>query len=91
MTIRLLLSWVLLTPLAAAQAAPQFSQAQCQKLNEERLAVRKQLRQPYSAEQGEQLKARQQELLRLLQTHCRQPVKVPPVPAPSENRQPVTG
>ena len=81
----------MLAPLAAAQAAPQFSQAQCQKLNDERLAVRKQLRQPYSAEQGEQLKARQQELLRLLQAHCRQPVKVSPEQALFQNRQPVTG
>ena len=62
-------------------ALPQFSQQECQKLNAERREIRLQLRQPYTPEQGKQLQAREQELLRLLKAHCRQPVKVPPAPA----------
>ena len=60
-------------------AAPQFSQSQCQQLNDERIALRRQLRQPYTAEQGKQLQARYAELSRLLQLHCKQPVKDEPV------------
>jgi uncharacterized protein HemX len=64
----------------AVTAAPQFSQSECQRLNEERLELRKQLRQPYTAEQGKQLQARQKELQQLLERHCKQPVKTPPLP-----------
>lgn len=63
---------LLLQPVAAA---PQFSQRECQQLNEKRLALQKQLRQPYTAEQGKQLQAQLQELLRLLQRHCKAPHK----------------
>ncbi|HEY9043593.1 MAG TPA: hypothetical protein VIN66_15535 [Rheinheimera sp.] len=64
-------------------ALPQFSQQECQKLNAERREIRRQLRQPYTQEQGKQLQAREQELLRLLKAHCRQPVKVPPAIEPT--------
>ena len=63
---------------AAAQAAPQFSQAECQKLNAQRLEVRKQLRQPYSPEHGQQLQEKLTELEGVLERHCKKPVKNPP-------------
>lgn len=66
---------VFILSILTVEAAPQFSQSECQKLNEERLQLQKQLRQPYTQQQGKQLQARQQELLRLLQRHCRQPKK----------------
>lgn len=77
--------WIITTGLlllssADVLALPQFSQQECQKLNAERREIRLQLRQPYTPEQGKQLQAREQELLRLLKAHCRQPVKVPPAP-----------
>jgi hypothetical protein len=59
----------------AVEAAPQFSQSECQKLNAQRLEVRKQLRQPYDAEHGQKLQAQEKELLRLLKLHCKQPGK----------------
>ncbi|QBL08748.1 hypothetical protein E0Z06_04080 [Rheinheimera sp. D18] len=61
-----------------ALAAPQYSQSECQKLNAKRLEVQKQLRQPYTAEQGKQLQKQQRELLKLLQLHCKLPIKDPP-------------
>ena len=61
------------------QATPQFSQAECQMLNEQRLEIRRQLRQPYNPDHGQQLQARLKELEQLLKQHCRQPVKNPPV------------
>lgn len=54
-------------------ANTQFSREQCQQLNQQRKAIRSQLRQPYTAEQGQKLQAKQQELLRLLQVHCKKP------------------
>lgn len=67
-----------------AMATPQFSQSECQKLNAQRLEVRKQLRQPYNGEHGQQLQARLKELEQLLKQHCRQPVKdQPAVPVQS--------
>ncbi|MDP5144013.1 hypothetical protein ORJ00_14790 [Rheinheimera baltica] len=74
---RLGLSLLLLLSVPALGAV-QFSQAECQALNTERLDIRKQLRQPYTAEQGEQLQARQKKLLQLLKHHCKKPVKAPP-------------
>lgn len=59
----------------AVEAAPQFSQSECQKLNAQRLEVRKQLRQPYDAAHGQKLQAQEKELLRLLKQHCKQPRK----------------
>jgi phage host-nuclease inhibitor protein Gam len=63
---------LLLQPVAAT---PQFSQRECQQLNAKRLALQKQLRQPYTAEQGKQLQAQLKELLQLLQQHCKTPRK----------------
>lgn len=74
-----LLAFVLLP--AVAKATPQFTESQCQMLNAQRLEVRRQLRQPYNAEHGQQLQARQKELERLLKQHCKQPVKDPPAAA----------
>ncbi len=68
---------LLVTP---ALAAPQFSQSECQQLNSERLQIRKQLRQPYTAERGKQLQAREKELNRLLNRHCKKPLPDPPQP-----------
>lgn len=59
-------------------ATPQFTQTECQLLNEQRLEVRRQLRQPYNPEHGQQLQARLKELEQLLKQHCRKPVKNPP-------------
>lgn len=59
-------------------AAPQYSQSECRQLNAKRLAVQKQLRQPYTAEQGKQLQKQQSELMRQLKLHCKQPIKDPP-------------
>jgi hypothetical protein len=70
----ILLFFLVMQP-AMAMAAPQFSQAACQQLNDARREVRKQLRQPYTAEQGTQLHAREKDLLRILKIHCKQPVK----------------
>lgn len=87
-----LLAFVLLP--AVAMATPQFSQSECQKLNAQRLEVRRQLRQPYNGEHGQQLQARLKELEQLLKQHCRRPVKDPPavpasvpVPAPVQSVQ----
>ena len=68
---------------AKVAALPQFSQQECQKLNDERRQIRLLLRQPYTAEQGKQLQAREQELLLLLKAHCQKPVKAPPVIGPA--------
>lgn len=84
---RIILACLLLLPTTVV-ALPQFSQQECQKLNAERREIRLQLRQPYTPEQGKQLQAREQELLRLLKAHCRQPVKAPPAP---KKDLPVTG
>jgi|GEM_PF-1901397 len=77
-----------------AMATPQFSQSECRKLNAQRLEVRKQLRQPYNGEHGQQLQTRLKELEQLLKQHCRQPIKDPPavpgqpaVPAPVQSAQ----
>lgn len=78
----IILACLLLLP-SAVSALPQFSQQQCQQMNAERRQIRLQLRQPYTPEQGKQLQAREQELLRLLKAHCRQPVKVPPAIEPT--------
>ncbi|GAB2905315.1 hypothetical protein [Rheinheimera gaetbuli] len=59
-------------------AAVQFSQSECQKLNAQRLEVRKQLRQPYDADHGQQLQVKLQELERVLKHHCKKPVKDTP-------------
>jgi hypothetical protein len=70
---------LILTPVAfAVTAAPQFSQSECQKLNDERREVRKQLRQPYTKEQGAALRAKEKDLLRILTLHCKQPANDPP-------------
>ena len=74
---RILLCLLLLQPLPLL-AAPQYSKAECQKLNAQRLDVRKQLRQPYNAEQGKALTARERELQRVLNRHCKKPKPNPP-------------
>lgn len=61
-----------------AHAAPQFSQAECITLNQQRLELRKQLRQPYDAAHGQRLQQELRELERLLSRHCKKPVKTPP-------------
>ncbi|MEO3864026.1 hypothetical protein [Rheinheimera fenheensis] len=66
----LLISW--------AHATPQFSQAECITLNQQRLELRKQLRQPYDAAHGQRLQQELRELERLLAQHCKKPVKTPP-------------
>lgn len=76
---RQILFCFLLLPSIAVLAAPQFSQSECQKLNGQRLEVRKQLRQPYSADHGQQLQSKLKELELLLKHHCKRPVKDPPV------------
>ncbi|MBZ9610005.1 hypothetical protein [Rheinheimera maricola] len=76
---RLILFCLLLLASFTLLALPQYSQSECQKLNAQRLEVRKQLRQPYNADHGQQLQARQKELERLLKQHCKQPVKDPSV------------
>ena len=76
---RLILSLMITLLPAIALAAPQFSQAECQKLNAQRLEVRKQLRQPYSPQHGQQLQSKLEELELLLKQHCKQPVKNPPL------------
>lgn len=68
---------LLLSPLQAV-AAPQYSQSQCQQLNSERKAVQKKLRQPYNAEQGKALTARERELQRVLNRYCKKPKPNPP-------------
>lgn len=78
---RLLTYCLLFLPIGMAHATPQFSQAECQVLNAQRLEIRRQLRQPYNADHGQQLQARLKELEQLLKQHCRQPVKNPPVVA----------
>lgn len=75
---RLILSLMITLLPAIALGAPQFSQAECQKLNAQRLEVRKQLRQPYNPQHGEQLQSKLKELELLLKQHCKQPVKNPP-------------
>lgn len=66
--------YILLTLLpASGLATVQFSREQCQQLNQQRKQIRQQLRQPYTAKQGQQLQAQQQALLRLLQQHCKKP------------------
>jgi transcription initiation factor IIE alpha subunit len=62
-----------------AQAAPQFSQDECITLNQQRLELRKQLRQPYDAAHGKRLQQELRELERLLSRHCKKPVKTLPV------------
>ena len=57
------------------QAAPQFSLEQCQQLNAERLQIQKKLRQPYDETQGRKMQQRLEELSRILNRHCKKPVK----------------
>ncbi|WP_156420266.1 hypothetical protein [Rheinheimera sp. EpRS3] len=76
---RFILSMLIGLTSCMAHATPQFSQAECQMLNEQRLEIRRQLRQPYNPDHGQQLQARLKELEQLLKQHCRQPVKNPPV------------
>ena len=78
---RFILSMLIGLTSCLAQATPQFSQAECQMLNEQRLEIRRQLRQPYNPDHGQQLQARLKELEQLLKQHCRKPVKNPPVVA----------
>lgn len=75
---RFTLSMLIMLVLTPVLAAPQFSQAECQKLNAQRLEVRKQLRQPYDADHGQQLQVKLQELERVLKHHCKKPVKDKP-------------
>ena len=72
----LVLPLVFLPP--QTMAAPQYSQSQCQQLNSERKAVQKKLRQPYKVEQGKALTARERELQRVLNRHCKKPKPNPP-------------
>lgn len=75
---RLVLSLLItLLPVLVA-AAPQFSLAECITLNQQRLELRKQLRQPYDAAHGKRLQQELRELERLLALHCKKPVKHPP-------------
>ena len=77
--------WFLLSSAMLAfsvQAAPQFSLAQCQQLNAERLQIQKKLRLPYDEAQGRKMQQRQEELSRILHRHCQKPVKDGAVPAP---------
>lgn len=77
--------WFLLSSAMLAfsvQAAPQFSLAQCQQLNAERLQIQKKLRQPYGEAQGRKMQQRLEELSRILHRHCQKPVKDGAVPAP---------
>lgn len=76
---RQILLCFLLLPTFTLLAAPQFSQAECQTLNAQRLELRKQLRQPYNAEHGARLQQQLRELEQLLKRHCKKPVKHPPV------------
>ncbi|CAM3767560.1 hypothetical protein [Rheinheimera salexigens] len=57
----------------SSYATVQFSREQCQQLNQQRKDIRQQLRQPYTAEQGQQLQAEHKALMRLLQLHCKNP------------------
>ena len=85
---RLFVYCLLLLPIGMAQATPQFTQAECQMLNEQRLEIRRQLRQPYNPDHGQQLQARLKELEQLLKQHCRKPAKNPPaVVAPVQQPQ----
>ena len=77
--------WFLLSSAMLAfsvQAAPQFSLAQCQQLNAERIQIQKKLRQPYDEAQGRKMQQRLEELSRILHRHCQKPVKDGAVPAP---------
>lgn len=78
---RFILSTLLVLLPGMAQATPQFTQAECQMLNEQRLEIRRQLRQPYNPDHGQQLQARLKELEQLLKQHCRKPAKNPPAVA----------
>ena len=81
--------WFLLSSAMLAfsvQAAPQFSLAQCQQLNAERLQIQKKLRQPYDEAQGRKMQQRLEELSRILHRHCQKPVKDGAVPAPYPTR-----
>ena len=62
----------------SVHGAPQFSQAECQKLNAERLDIKKKLRQPYDMAQGIKLQQRQEEVTRVLNRHCKKPTANPP-------------
>lgn len=64
---------LVISSIAPLSAAPQFSQAECQQLNEQRQQVRKQLRQPYTEQEGKVLQQREKELSRLLNRHCKKP------------------
>lgn len=75
---RQILLCFLLLPGFTVLAAPQFSQAECITLNQQRLELRKQLRQPYDAVHGQRLQQELRELERLLARHCKKPVKTPP-------------
>lgn len=75
---RQILLCFLLQPAFTLLATPQFSQAECITLNQQRLELRKQLRQPYDAVHGQRLQQELRELERLLARHCKKPVKTPP-------------
>ncbi|GAB60565.1 hypothetical protein [Rheinheimera nanhaiensis] len=78
MPLRRILYCTLLLSHISLWAAPQFSQAECITLNQQRLELRKQLRQPYDAAHGQRLQQQLRELERLLAQHCKKPVKTPP-------------
>lgn len=75
---RLVLSLLITLLPVLVVAAPQFSLAECIMLNQQRLELRKQLRQPYDAGHGKRLQQELRELERLLALHCKKPVKHPP-------------
>lgn len=75
---RQMLLCFLLLPGFTVLAAPQFSQAECQKLNSERLAIKKKLRQPHDMAQAKKLQQREEEVTLLLNRHCKKPIPNPP-------------
>ena len=79
---RLVLSLLITLLPVLVVAAPQFSLAQCQQLNAERIQIQKKLRQPYDEAQGRKMQQRLEELSRILHRHCQKPVKDGAVPAP---------
>lgn len=80
---RHMLFCLLLLASPALLALPQFSQSECQKLNAQRLEVRKQMRQPYNADHGQQLQSKLEQLEGVLKRHCKHPVKDLPVVEPA--------
>lgn len=73
---RCVAAYMLLAVAASADGAPQYSQAECQKLNTERLEIKKKLRQPYQPAQGKKLQQREEEVTRILKRHCKKPIAV---------------